>query len=104
MAEERYNLTEQGEATAVEDAGGQDVVNVVALWMAVLKHRGHLINPELKPDFREWGNLCVVAQATRILLGTSQWATFVGSCESDLRKIEPQYFNTTPCAYGVGTP
>jgi len=94
--EEKYSLSEQGEAFVVEELmGGQDVANVVAAFMQIIKTRGNVISEEgYEPTIK---NYFEFAQITHIIKHCEDWYHLVKASEKLLEE-ETKYFESHPHA------
>lgn len=93
MEQERYKLTEQGEAKAVDILGGLDVAHVVIAFMHIIKTRGNLINSEgYDPGVKTYMEF---AQVVRLMKHCGSWDSLVKSCE-ELLEQETKYFEKNP--------
>lgn len=93
MTEKKYNLTEIGEAKAVDVIGGQDVVNVVSAFIHIIKTRGNLLsNTGYEPDIKTFMEFARIVQLIK-LYGT--WDVLIQECEKLLEQ-ETDYFTKEP--------
>jgi hypothetical protein len=89
----KYKLSEQGEARAVEVLGGQDIANVAAGFMNIIKLHGNALNNQgYEPDVKTYFEIVRFAQ---IMKNCGDWDTLVKTLEKDLED-NSEYFEKNP--------
>ncbi len=95
---EAFELTELGEAVAVDTIGGQDIINVAAAARLVLEKEW---SPETGWTFGESLAAWTVAKSIRACLPSDTWGTVVEQAEQLLEEERPEFFETMPHAWSA---
>ena len=94
--EEKFRLTEQGEARAVDIIGGQDIANTLGACLHIMKTTGNSFGTKITEKGEVLRLWLALVPILRLVKHCKNWDSFVVSCENMLEKEVPEWFKVNP--------